>query len=514
MGQRGIQSATSAHAAALRRNGGRKDRESNGISLPMFEPLGDLQLEHNAPVRARVVSAARYEVPGAGMVGGGEGGGVNESITQIVSGPGGVLYGVPEASAAAAVAGQAAAEERAVKEARLVAFRAKVAARVAALEDAARAEAERAAEEDAEATLEMLSKAALSVYRNVPEMAPLFTRTPGFPARHSLSLPTLNREPRDHVAGIMASAVESALEEEVEKMNFAASRARIAMAALAQGGGGGGGGGAFGGAFGGVEDLRGEGSAEVAPSFYRLPPTGSRGGVEGGARVGVDSPREIDARPPTRRTGVRKVVSRSAVEGVEMGGGGRGAVGRRRRGEGGGGLKSESYRMMKTREAEAEAFGQRRKFMMDLEREKVRRINHSKREAKRIASIVGQKERIRAAQEKQLVSEAEQAEREAAVNRARAAKAERDARARNEHLGRMAERKRTEMARFVEALRAKVVEKVERGGVDIPRLCGCGVGVGLWDAHPDVCAYNCVFFRDWEGYWTAMADLVCSLGID
>ncbi|KNC49460.1 coiled-coil domain containing 15 [Thecamonas trahens ATCC 50062] len=454
--------------------------------LPLFEPLKDLQLEHKAPLRARPARAARF---------------------------------------------------RAAKEAQLEAFRAKVAARVDALSVAAKREAAAAAREEAEQTISMLSKAAISVYRNVPEMAPLFTRTPAFPARHTLSLPIVNGEPRDHVAGVMAAAVSSPLEEEIEKMNFAASRARMAMAALAsQRPHEDDGDGAQSQGDHGTEPseperfdlgdlVPGDGPALVAPSFRHI-----------GAHNGLDSPREIDSRPPTRRFPVRKPIPRrGSPVWAEAEADGAAPVESSQHGAAGHPpqdndqasltfdvdesveafdlslVKPESYHEMKHRRAEAKAFAQRRKFMMDMEREKIRRIKHAQRESRRIDAIIKQKEQVRASREAAISISTQRAACEAEANRAAQDRAAQARAKRDRELERRAKRKETEMMRFVEALRAKIIEKVESKGLALPRLCMCDVP--FWASHPDLCANNCVYYRDHEAYARAMADMLCSLDL-
>lgn len=51
--------------------------------------------------------------------------------------------------------------------------------------------------------------------------------------------------------------------------------------------------------------------------------------------------------------------------------------------------------------------------------------------------------------------------------------------------------------RYVEALRARMREKIKLNNIDLPPLCSCGPG--FWDSHPDTCANNCVFYKNPKG---------------
>lgn len=99
---------------------------------------------------------------------------------------------------------------------------------------------------------------------------------------------------------------------------------------------------------------------------------------------------------------------------------------------------------------------------------------------------------------------------------ARAAAAERAARqakidARRRAIAR-AQQKRTEMERFVEALRARVIEKVEASGVAVPPLCACGTQI--WENHAEKCANNCAFYGNPAYFCRVLSDLLASLGIE
>lgn len=57
--------------------------------------------------------------------------------------------------------------------------------------------------------------------------------------------------------------------------------------------------------------------------------------------------------------------------------------------------------------------------------------------------------------------------------------------------------KAREMDRYIQALKARLKEKLDSKQFCVPPLCLCGNSV--WDANPDTCANNCVFYRNPKG---------------
>lgn len=51
--------------------------------------------------------------------------------------------------------------------------------------------------------------------------------------------------------------------------------------------------------------------------------------------------------------------------------------------------------------------------------------------------------------------------------------------------------------RYLEALRAQIQEKMRLYNITLPPLCGCGPD--FWDAHPNTCANNCIFYKNHRG---------------
>lgn len=66
-------------------------------------------------------------------------------------------------------------------------------------------------------------------------------------------------------------------------------------------------------------------------------------------------------------------------------------------------------------------------------------------------------------------------------------------------------------ARFIEALRAQLQERLKNQRIALPPLCGCGPS--FWDCHPLTCANNCPFYRNPQAYTRAVTSLLSSLDV-
>lgn len=58
-------------------------------------------------------------------------------------------------------------------------------------------------------------------------------------------------------------------------------------------------------------------------------------------------------------------------------------------------------------------------------------------------------------------------------------------------------KKQRESRRYIKALRSMLKEKIERLKIDVPPLCSCGNDI--WATHPDLCANNCIFYKNPKG---------------
>ncbi|XP_063112075.1 coiled-coil domain-containing protein 15 isoform X9 [Cavia porcellus] len=70
------------------------------------------------------------------------------------------------------------------------------------------------------------------------------------------------------------------------------------------------------------------------------------------------------------------------------------------------------------------------------------------------------------------------------------------------------QQKEKEYVRYVEALRAQVQEKMKLYNITLPPLCFCGPD--FWDAHPDTCANNCIFYKNHQAYSRALCSVISS----
>ncbi|KAK5917787.1 hypothetical protein CgunFtcFv8_002601 [Champsocephalus gunnari] len=158
-----------------------------------------------------------------------------------------------------------------------------------------------------------------------------------------------------------------------------------------------------------------------------------------------------------------------------------------------------------------------RRQYMNIEREQVKENKQNRKHLKRTASIKAEKEQVRVEEERKLervrqLAEARQKlqERELLVLERLNLEEEEDARA--EELQR---RKREEQgkvsARFIEALRARMKERVSQEKLEPPPLCCCASS--FWDSHPDTCANNCVFYNNPKAYAKALHSTMLSLDL-
>ncbi|XP_006867742.1 PREDICTED: coiled-coil domain-containing protein 15 [Chrysochloris asiatica] len=68
-----------------------------------------------------------------------------------------------------------------------------------------------------------------------------------------------------------------------------------------------------------------------------------------------------------------------------------------------------------------------------------------------------------------------------------------------------------EYLRYVDALRAQIQEKMKLYNITLPPLCCCGPD--FWDAHPETCANNCIFYKNHRAYTRALHSMISSCDI-
>ena len=153
-----------------------------------------------------------------------------------------------------------------------------------------------------------------------------------------------------------------------------------------------------------------------------------------------------------------------------------------------------------------------RKLFMDIEREQVRENIRMKEHRKRMAEIKVEKEIERLEVEHRHKQVLAQAEHQSLHEKLELQRREEEERA--EYLKSVKQRnarlqKSKESERFVDAMKAVLKEKMKDKGIQVPALCACGPSI--WDATPDTCANNCIYYKNPKEYARAMSSLLNSL---
>ncbi|KAM7398403.1 hypothetical protein PAMA_006353 [Pampus argenteus] len=156
-----------------------------------------------------------------------------------------------------------------------------------------------------------------------------------------------------------------------------------------------------------------------------------------------------------------------------------------------------------------------RRLFMNIEREQVKENKQHRKHLKRTARIKAEKEQIRLEEERKLeraqqLTEARQKLEERELLILERLKLEEDERA-----AELERRKRQEKgkvaSRFIEALRARMKERLSLEKLELPPLCCCASS--FWDSHPDTCANNCVFHHNPKAYAKALHSAMLSLDL-
>ncbi|XP_052612628.1 coiled-coil domain-containing protein 15 isoform X2 [Peromyscus californicus insignis] len=150
-----------------------------------------------------------------------------------------------------------------------------------------------------------------------------------------------------------------------------------------------------------------------------------------------------------------------------------------------------------------------RRLFMDIEREQVKEQNRQRERKKRIEKIKKRKEQQRYAEEQRLLRmhcrEEPYSEEKISDLLAQLQLEEIKGAREKQH------RREKEYVRYVEALRAQVQEKMKLYNITLPPLCCCGPD--FWDAHPDTCANNCIFYKNYRAYNRALHSVINSSDI-
>ncbi|KAJ7410207.1 sugar phosphate exchanger 2-like protein [Pitangus sulphuratus] len=143
-----------------------------------------------------------------------------------------------------------------------------------------------------------------------------------------------------------------------------------------------------------------------------------------------------------------------------------------------------------TRKQRQSEFLRCRRLFMAIERERVKDQQRQRERQQRVAQMKRQKENQRRVEEQRMRDLAEQ-RKPSLGEGAWEALAQLQL---EERRVKDRQQRDKEQARYVEALRAQMREKIKACNIDLPPLCSCGSE--FWDSHPDTCANNCVFYKN------------------
>ncbi|XP_072449177.1 coiled-coil domain-containing protein 15 [Chiloscyllium punctatum] len=145
-----------------------------------------------------------------------------------------------------------------------------------------------------------------------------------------------------------------------------------------------------------------------------------------------------------------------------------------------------------------------RRLFMDIEREQVKEHQRQREHEKRIAKIKEEKEKLREAEEKRMLKLTQQSELMGESEKIAQLKEEE----KQKKIEQVKAQRNRESTRYIEALRAQMMEKIKLQNTDLPPLCCCGID--FWDSHPDKCANNCVFYKNPKVYVKALQSVLSS----
>ncbi|XP_066222567.1 coiled-coil domain-containing protein 15 isoform X2 [Saccopteryx leptura] len=150
-----------------------------------------------------------------------------------------------------------------------------------------------------------------------------------------------------------------------------------------------------------------------------------------------------------------------------------------------------------------------RRLFMDIEREQVKEEQRQKEHRKKIAKIKKKKEQQRYDEEQRMLKmhfyeEPCSGEKMSEMLAQLQLEEIKEAREKRQQRGK-------EWQRYIEALRVQIQEKMQLYNITLPPLCCCGPD--FWDAHPDTCANNCIFYKNHRAYTRALHSVINSCDI-
>ncbi|XP_025854764.1 coiled-coil domain-containing protein 15 isoform X3 [Vulpes vulpes] len=149
-----------------------------------------------------------------------------------------------------------------------------------------------------------------------------------------------------------------------------------------------------------------------------------------------------------------------------------------------------------------------RRLFMDIEREQVKEQQRQKEHQKKVEKIKKKKEQQRYAEEQRILRmnfhEEPYSEKMSEILAQLQLEEIKGAREKQQQ-------RKKECQRYMEALRAQIQEKMRLYNITLPPLCCCGPD--FWDAHPDTCANNCIFYKNHRAYTRALHSVINSCDI-
>ncbi|KAL4681452.1 hypothetical protein H8959_006929, partial [Pygathrix nigripes] len=150
-----------------------------------------------------------------------------------------------------------------------------------------------------------------------------------------------------------------------------------------------------------------------------------------------------------------------------------------------------------------------RRLFMDIEREQVKEQQRQKEQKKKIEKIKKKREQERYAEEQRILrmnfhEDPYSGEKMSEILAQLQLEEIKGAREKQQQ-------REKEYLRYVEALRAQIQEKMQLYNITLPPLCCCGPD--FWDAHPDTCANNCIFYKNHRAYARALHSFINSCDI-
>ncbi|XP_017804556.2 coiled-coil domain-containing protein 15 isoform X3 [Papio anubis] len=150
-----------------------------------------------------------------------------------------------------------------------------------------------------------------------------------------------------------------------------------------------------------------------------------------------------------------------------------------------------------------------RRLFMDIEREQVKEQQRQKEQKKKIEKIKKKREQERYAEEQRILrmnfhEDPYSGEKMSEILAQLELEEIKGAREKQQQ-------REKEYLRYVEALRAQIQEKMQLYNITLPPLCCCGPD--FWDAHPDTCANNCIFYKNHRAYTRALHSFINSCDV-